>query len=138
MHQPDVAEIVRNEDTGIDPSGLDTIKNTENNEDNDKNLEEIDTDPNNNDSIEYTNIPSHSHNVSQASQASQTPKMSTNQYQQEVTDPKTMCPDGHGQDQTSSEECDLRNQERADKFRAECDRLKTMWDKEDSGRKGRE
>jgi hypothetical protein len=103
---------------GTDSSRSDTIENAENNGDNDKNLEEIDTESNNNDGIKDTDIPSHSHNVSQVSQVSQTPEMSANQYQEEVTDSKTLClndEDNGG--------CDLRNQEGADRYRAEVERL---------------
>jgi hypothetical protein len=77
---------------GIDSSEFGIEENAENIKENDKILERNNTESKDNDGLKDTNISLHPQNVSQVSEVSQMPKMSTNQYQEEVTDSKTMCP----------------------------------------------
>lgn len=110
---------------GIDNSSnySDDKENGESTKESDENLTEADIEVI--DSIIENNAvqPEPSNNVSQASHVSQTPEMSTNRYQDEGTDPKTMCLNN------DNGICDLRNQEGADKFRAEVERLNKLADK---------
>jgi hypothetical protein len=104
-------------------SEYDIEENKEINKGNDKNIKEINIESQNNDGIKTTDISLHPQNVSQVSHLSQTPKISTNQYQEEVTDSKTKCPKLSDDNNTSDIICDLRNQEGADRFKAEVERL---------------
>jgi hypothetical protein len=108
------------------PSENVSTENAENKEEIDRNHKEESTNHQEVDTGSNVKQSEHPYNASHVSHVSQTPEMSTNRYPEEGTDSKTK---RLNVSQTSDGICDLRNQEGADRFRAEVERLNKLADK---------
>jgi hypothetical protein len=127
----DTLETLETLSVGIDTISSETpsVENVENKEESDDNHKEESTNEQETDTGSNANESEHPYNASHVSHVSQTPEMSTNRYQEEGTYSETKrlnVSQTQVPMSNNDEVCDLRNQEGADKFRAEVERLNKL------------